>query len=151
MKTVIIILLIFLTVSCSPDLSSDELIINKLISDIDREKNMVDNGVILVLPSHGCQSCLDETIKFIKNNYKNKSLLCVVSGISMKELRIKFSDSIIDNYNVLADIEGIVYNNKIEKPTAFYFVNGKLNSKIELHSNEIDVFFDRLLEFIESK
>ena len=134
--------------ACSSDTPNDEKVIRNIIQELDARENIFNNKAILVLPSYGCQSCLNATIEFIKTHYNNKNLLCIASGTSNKDIRIKLSDKVFDSPNVLIDIKGLVFNAEIENPTAFYFVEGKLVSKIVIKSKEKEPFFADLVDFI---
>jgi len=49
-------------------------------------KKDIDNSIVLIIPTMGCQGCIDASVKFVKSELKNDKFNVVLTSRNVKEL-----------------------------------------------------------------
>ncbi len=136
-------------ISCSENLEKDDLVIKEILRELNVSIEGKSKVAILALPVYGCQTCLESSCYFVDNNYNNEQLICLVGGLSKKDVQLKFKKANIENSNIIMELKGLLYSNNIKKVTVFYFKNNKLVSKTKINSENKQPFFTELSAFIQ--
>ena len=107
-----------------------------------------ENCMVICVPLNGCPGCVRNSINYLKKNYQTESMYFIVSSIFLKDFEyLKDTLNINNSMNIFLD-----YNNYIGKyqitelyPRAYYFINNKLKTTIELDIEEKYTFLQTML------
>lgn len=93
---------------------------------------------ILIQTSIGCNSCLEETNRFIKENV-NKNIFYIISAESSKYSHMNFPREVLSSRNVLVDTANLIVESQIafDQPIIVQLENGAIINKIKVDAGNI--------------
>jgi len=137
--------------SCRPSVSSPTVEFNEFLKMIQAD-NKQNIDAYLILPVNICPSCVDTYKSYIKDTLHTDNVLFIVSGNSLKKLRLTFGVDVLEMSNVIIDKAGIFYNTVFYKENAQIFFRDKNEFQIrEIFPNNLKRELSNLTKIVESK
>jgi len=137
--------------SCRPSVPSATVEFNEFLKMLHAD-NKQNIDAYLILPVNICPSCIDTYKSYIKDTLHTDNVLFIVSGNSLKKLRLTFGTDVLEMNNVIIDKAGIFYNTVFYKENAQIFFRGKNEFQIrEIFPNNLKEELLNLTKNIQSK
>jgi len=122
------------------------------INQFEKLSNLASEGnrIYLFMPLDGCNSCIDETFKFISKNDFREKLFLIISDYRVKLARTKINKRLDSHCPILIDSTGLashlhlLYNSPV-----VYFIDQGVNlvDSMEINLNTKDSVFKAILIF----
>lgn len=146
MRNKMLIMLVVLFCSCNEkyDFSTTKKIKNTLTT-LNRESNLTNliKKIFILDLDAGCESCIDETLKFASKKQQNSNLLFIIVSAhknTLKHAETEYALKIISTNSILVDSNLVAFKNGLVDvfPKVFYFKNGKVIDHTSIDASNIE-------------
>lgn len=144
------LILILIICSCEQNKNNNE--IDWLYHEIKSIPGYAEKSIIIILPSLGCNGCIQEGEKFMSEYIKRKDVLFILTNIeSLKHLGLKIGLSLEEYDNVIIDRENKFLGNSNNNiyPLLITMKDGKILHH-EYQSPANSLAFERVVDFLEN-
>lgn len=120
--------------------SSEEQIFIEALDEIIKKGSELKDGVYIIIPNVGCESCINSAEEFLLNNLGNNDITFILTKFtSIKQIKIHLGERVIKSSNVILDRNSIVYKKGLESiyPAFIYVIRSKIE-KVEYLNPEND-------------